>query len=46
MEKEISTKVQEAQSIPYRINPKRNILKMITNKLIKIKYKDRNTKSR
>ena len=46
MGKEIATKVQEGQSIPYRINPKRNIPKMITNKLTKIKYKDRNIKSR
>ena len=31
MEKEIVSQVQEAQRVPYRINPKRNILIKLTN---------------
>ena len=37
MEKEIASQVQEAQRVPYRINPRRNIL----IKLTKTKYKER-----
>jgi len=36
MEKEILNHVQEAQRVPYRINPKRNILIKLTN----IKHKE------
>ena len=41
MGKEIVTQVQEAQSVPYRINPKRNMPKHILIKLSKIKYKEK-----
>ena len=37
MEKEIASQVQEAQRVPYRINPRRNIL----IKLTKTKCKER-----
>ena len=33
MEKEIASQVQEAQRIPYRINPRRNMLRHILIKL-------------
>ena len=36
MEKEIANQVQEAQKVPYRINPKRNILIKLTN----VKHKE------
>jgi len=36
MEKEITTQVHEAQRVPYRINPRRNMTKHI---LIKVKKK-------
>ena len=39
MGKEIATQVQEAQRVPYRINPRRNMLRHIVNKLAKIKDK-------
>ena len=39
MGKEVLNQVQEAQRAPYRINPSRNMLKHILNKLTKIKYK-------
>ena len=41
MGKEIANQVQEAQRVPYRINPKRNTPRHILNKLSKIKYKEK-----
>ena len=41
MEKEIVNQVQEAQRVPYRINPRRNTLRHILIKLTKIKHKER-----
>ena len=41
MEKEIATQVQEAQRVPYRINPRRNTLRHIVIKLAKIKDKQK-----
>ena len=38
MGKEIVNQVQEAQSVPYRINAKRNTLRHTLIKLSKIKY--------
>ena len=38
MEKEIVNQVQEAQRVPYRINPKRNMLRHILIKLTKKEY--------
>ena len=38
--KEIVNQVQEAQRVPYRINPRRNIPRHILIKLSKIKYKE------
>ena len=40
MEKEIATQVQEAQRVPYRINPRRNIPRHTVIKLAKIKDKE------
>ena len=40
MGKEITTQVQEAQRILYRINPKQNIQSHILTKLTKIKHKE------
>ena len=40
MGKEIATQVQEAQRVPYRINPKRNTPRHILIKLTKIKHKE------
>ena len=40
MGKEIVNQVQEAQRVPYRINPRRNTLRHILIKLSKIKYKE------
>ena len=37
---EIINQVQEAQRIPYRINPRRNMPRCILIKLSKIKYKE------
>ena len=37
MEKEIVNQVQEAQRVPYRINPRRNMPSHILNKLTKDK---------
>ena len=37
MGKEIATQVQEVQGVPYRINPRRNMLRHIVIKLAKIK---------
>ena len=39
--KEISTQVQEVQRVPYRINPRRNMLRHIVIKLAKIKDKEK-----
>ena len=41
MEKEIVNEVQEAQSIQYRINPRRNTPRYILIKLTKAKHKER-----
>ena len=41
MKKEIINQVQEAQRVPYRINPKRNTPRHILIKLTKTKHKDR-----
>ena len=40
MGKEIATQVQEAQRVPYRINPRRNTPRDIVIKLAKIKDKE------
>ena len=39
VEKKVATQVQEAQRVPYRINPKRNIPRHILIKRTKIEYK-------
>ena len=39
MEKEIANQVQEAQRVPYRINPRRNTARHILYKLTKTKHK-------
>ena len=41
MGKEIATQVQETQRVPYRINPRRNMLRHIVIKLAKIKDKEK-----
>ena len=41
MEKEIVNQVQEAQRVPYRINPKRNMPRHILIKLMETKHKER-----
>ena len=41
MEKEVVNQVQEAQRVPYRINPRRNMLRHILIKLTKTKHKER-----
>ena len=41
MEKEIVHQVQEAQRVPYRINPRRNMPRHILIKLTKPKHKER-----
>ena len=41
MGEEIATQVQEAQTIPFRINPRRNTPRHILIKLSKIKYKEK-----
>ena len=41
MEKEIVNQVQEAQRVPYRINPKKNMSRHILIKLTKTKHKER-----
>ena len=43
--KEIVNQVQEAQRVPYRINPRRNTPRHILIKLTKIKYKEKNITS-
>ena len=45
MGKEIVNQVEEAQRVPYRINPRRNTPRHILIKLSKIKYKEKNIKS-
>ena len=40
MEKEIVNQVQEAQRVPYRINPRRNMPRYILIKLTKTNHKD------
>ena len=46
MEKEIVNEVQEAQRVPYRINPRRNTPIHILIKLTKTKHKERILKTR
>ena len=41
MEKKIASQVQEAQRVPYRINPRRNMPRHIVIKLTETKYKER-----
>ena len=41
MGKEIATQVQEAQRVPYRINPRRNTPRHIVIKMAKIKNKEK-----
>ena len=41
MEEEIVNQVQEAQRVPYRINPRRNMPRHILIKLTKTKHKER-----
>jgi len=41
MRKEIVSQVQEAKRVPYRINPRRNTLGHILNKLTEFKHKER-----
>ena len=41
MGKEIVNQVQEAQRVPYRINPKRNTPRHVLIKLLNIKYKEK-----
>ena len=41
MEKEIVNQAQEAQRVPYRINPRRNRPRYILIKLTKTKHKER-----
>ena len=41
MGKEIATQVQEAQKVPYRINPRRNMPRHIVFKLAKIKEQEK-----
>ena len=41
MEKELATQVQEVQSVPYRINPRRNMPRHTVIKLAKIKNKEK-----
>ena len=45
MEKEIVNQVQEAQRVPYRINPRRNMPRHILIKLTKTKNKERISKA-
>ena len=41
----VKNEVQEAQWVPYRINPRRNMLRHILIKLTKIKFKEKNIES-
>ena len=45
MEKEIVNQVQEAQRVPYRINPRRNMPRHILIILTKMKHKERRVKA-
>ena len=45
MEKEIVNQVQEAQRVPYRINPRRNTPRHIQVKVTKTKHKERISKA-
>ena len=45
MEKETFNQVQEAQRVPYRINPRRNTPRHISIKLTKTKHQERVLKS-
>ena len=45
MEKEIANQVQEAQRVPYRINPRRNMPRYILIKITKTKHKEKKIKS-
>ena len=45
MEKEIVNQVQEAQRVPYRINPRRNMPRHTLIKLTKTKHKERPLKA-
>ena len=45
MEKKIVNHVQEAQRVPYRINPRRNMPRHILIKLTKPKHKERTLKA-
>ena len=45
MEREVVSQVQEAQRVPYRINPRRNTSRHILIKLIKTKHKERTFKA-
>ena len=45
MGKEIVYQLLEAQTVPYRINPRRNTQRYILNKLSKIKYKENKLKA-
>ena len=41
MGKEVVNQVQEAQRVPYRVNPRRNTARHILIKLTKIKHKEK-----
>ena len=41
MEKEVANQIQEAQRVPYRINPRRNMPRHILIKLTKTKHKEK-----
>ena len=41
MGKEIINQVQEAERVPYKINPRGNMPRHILIKLLKIKYKEK-----
>ena len=41
MGKEIVSQIQEAQRVPYRINPRRNMPRHILIKLSKVKYQEK-----
>ena len=43
--KKIANEVQEAQRVPYRINPRRNMSRHILIKLTKLKHKERMLKA-
>ena len=45
MQKETANQVQEAQRVPYRINPMRNMPRHILFKLTKAKHKERIVKA-